>query len=376
MEPEIRKAPIRFYEIDLLRFLAAFSVVLYHYTYRGYAQGNYSPIVFPALGSFTQYGHLGVELFFIVSGYVVLLSVQQKTVRQFFISRVIRLYPAFWVACTLTFIVKRIWGTGAADLHMSPSLQGGLKQYVFNMTMLQEFFGIENMDGAYWSLTLEITFYFLISLLIGYKLIKHVNLCLAVWLAYVALPSSLQGGTIFYSLFFPSGAPFFAAGMLFYLLQQPRGRTWQRYALLLLAYLLAIRSVLNGMKGGDTFFHTTTSHSVAAIAITGFFGIFLLICFRKIDLSRHTWLAWLGALTYPLYLLHSDIGFIIFHRLGPFVNKYLLLSGLLIAMLLMAYLVHRFIEKPLSRPLGNKLAGWLARLDSINSTSNTKAAEI
>lgn len=135
MEPEVRKAPVRFYEIDLLRFIAAISVVFFHYTYRGYAADNYSPIPFLEIGHFTRYGYLGVQLFFVVSGYVILLSVQGKTLRQFFLSRITRLYPAFWVAVTLTFLVKHFF----TDTTMPPVLHAGVGQYVFSMTMFQEF---------------------------------------------------------------------------------------------------------------------------------------------------------------------------------------------------------------------------------------------
>ena len=102
MEPELHRKPIRFYEIDLLRFSAALSVVFYHYTYCGYQAGHLSPISDPEWARITRYGWLGVQLFFLISGCVVLLSAQGKTVRQFVISRVTRLYPAFWVACTPT----------------------------------------------------------------------------------------------------------------------------------------------------------------------------------------------------------------------------------------------------------------------------------
>jgi peptidoglycan/LPS O-acetylase OafA/YrhL len=363
MEPEVRHKPVRYYEIDLLRFLAALAVVLYHYTYRGYAADNYSPIPFLELGRFTKYGHLGVELFFIVSGYVVLLSVQGKTLRQFFLSRITRLYPAFWAACTLTFLVKCIWGTTAADAAMSPLLQAGVKQYVYNMTMLHEFFGIGAIDGAYWSLTIEITFYFLIGLLISFKLMRHVDGCLALWLAYAALPSAVQNGTPFGLLFFPSGAPYFAAGMLFYLIQQPQGRTWLRYALLFASYLLAIRAVIGKTNALAARYHDVASHAVVVGIVTLFFGIFLLIVFRKINLGRFKWLSWLGALTYPLYLVHSDIGFIAFHRLGGTLNKYFLLGILLLTMLLLAYLMHVFVERQFSKLLGIEVNKWLVRMD-------------
>ena len=59
----------RFYEIDLLRFLAALAVVLYHYTFRGFAEGGYSPVEYPILGEFFKYGSYGVQLFFIISGF-------------------------------------------------------------------------------------------------------------------------------------------------------------------------------------------------------------------------------------------------------------------------------------------------------------------
>ena len=364
MEPEPHKRPIRFYEIDLLRFLAALSVVIYHYTFRGYAEGQYSPLAFPELSRATRYGYLGVELFFIISGYVVLLSAQGKTVRQFFLSRVTRLYPAFWVACTLTFMVKLLGGPGPTDAAMSPSLHAGLVQYAVNMTMLHEFLHFEVMDGAYWSLTVEITFYLLIAILIGFDLQKHLTLVIALWLAYTALPGAVREGTLFPTLFFPAYAPFFAAGMLLYLMQQPGGRTWPRYVLLLASYLLGLRASLGRVGSLVLLYHEPFSKLVVAVVITAFFVVMVSVAFRKIDLNRFTWLAWLGALTYPLYLLHNDIGFIIFHRGQHLANKYVLVGGTLIMMLAAAYLIHAFIEKRFSKVLGrqtNRLLDVLSR---------------
>jgi peptidoglycan/LPS O-acetylase OafA/YrhL len=363
MEPEVRRLPVRYYEIDLLRFLAALSVVFYHYTFRGYAEGNYSPLPFIELGQVTRYGYLGVELFFIISGYVVLLSAQGKTVRQFVLSRVTRLYPAFWAACTLTFLVERLWGPGPADAHLAPDLHAGLGQYLYNLTMLHEFMGTRSIDGAYWSLTIEITFYFLVSLLIAYRLMPHINLCLALWLGYALLPGVVHHSSPFAQLFFPEFAPYFVAGMLFYLLQQPQGRRWPRYGLLAVAYLLALRSAGVQARQMTEVYHAFISPYVAMGAVTLFFGIFYTVTLKKINLSRFAWLAWLGSLTYPLYLLHSNIGFLIFHRLGHLANKYVLLSGTLLLMLGAAWLVHVLVEKRLSKPLGAQVARWFRYLD-------------
>jgi peptidoglycan/LPS O-acetylase OafA/YrhL len=352
MEPEVRKAPVRFYEIDLLRFLAALSVVLFHYTYFSYIASGYSPIPYLELGRFTRYGYLGVELFFLISGYVVLMSAQGKTVRQFFLSRVTRLYPAFWAACTLTFLVEAVWGKGPGDVHMADNLRSSVLQYAYNMTMFYDMIGVYPIDAAYWSLTVEIIFYFLIAVLIGFKLMPHLDLFIALWLGYAGIPGLSHHDTPFATLLFPNFAPYFSAGMLFFLMQQPEGRTWKRWGLLAVAFVLALHSASNQAREASVLLQGDTSWKVAMASVAVFFLIFLLITFRKFDLSRFTWIAKLGALTYPLYLLHSDIAFIAFHRIGHLVNKYVLLAGALVVMLLLAYLVNVLVEKRLAKSLG------------------------
>lgn len=363
MEPEPHRLPVRFYELDLLRFLTALSVVFYHYTYRGYARDGLSPVPFERLGRLTKYGLLGVELFFLISGYVVLLSAQGKTVRQFFLARITRLYPAFWVACTLTFVAEHLWPPASTNPQMLYYLRADGWQYATNLTMLPEFVGEKLLDGSYWSLTVEITFYFLVSLLLAYRLMRHVDWFLLGWLVYVALAGAVPAVTPFAQLFFPRYAPYFAAGMLFYLLQLPQGRTWRRYVLLLAAYLLALRAGTTQAREMSGFYQDVISQKVTLGLITLFFGLFFLIAFRKINLSRFSWLTWLGALTYPLYLVHQHLGYLVFHHLGPYFNKYLLLGGLLGLMLSLAYLVHALVEKPFAKPLGAHVNRWLTHLD-------------
>src|SRR5881394_93905 len=94
----------RLYEVDLLRFFAAMSVLLFHYCFRGYAADGMSVMPYPTLAPVAKYGYLGVDLFFMISGFVILMSVSSGSLRDFFVSRVVRLYPAFWVCCTITFL--------------------------------------------------------------------------------------------------------------------------------------------------------------------------------------------------------------------------------------------------------------------------------
>lgn len=364
MQPVPHKSPVRFYEIDLLRFIAAISVVLYHYTFLGETRHEYNPLTFPVFSPVTRYGYMGVELFFIISGYVVLLSAQGKTVRQFLISRVTRLYPAYWVACTLTFLVKIIWGMGTnPNMHMTNDLGAGVMQYAYNMTMLQHFLGIRDIDGPYWSLAIEITFYFLISLLMGYRLLRYIDWFILLWIGYVALPGLAYSGTLFTELFFRGYAPYFISGMLFYLLQKPEGRTRFRYILLTAAYLLALKACIGHAKELSSVNQTHINPLVTASIVTAFFLVFGLISARKINFGSYGWLKWAGALTYPLYLLHSDMAFIGFHHLQGTYNKYLLLGGAISGMLLLAYITYQFVEKTFGKFLGNHINQWLAKLD-------------
>ena len=70
----------RFNELDLFRFLAAIAVVMYHWTFRGAAARNLTSFSIPEFAPWVKYGYLGVDLFFILSGFVILseavLSVQ------------------------------------------------------------------------------------------------------------------------------------------------------------------------------------------------------------------------------------------------------------------------------------------------------------
>jgi peptidoglycan/LPS O-acetylase OafA/YrhL len=87
----------RLYEIDLLWIIAALAVVIFHYTFSGRMQEP-SPVSFPGLSEVSRYGYLGVDLFFMISGFVVLLSAWDRRRRDLVVSGIVRLYPALWIA--------------------------------------------------------------------------------------------------------------------------------------------------------------------------------------------------------------------------------------------------------------------------------------
>ncbi len=360
MEPTSSHQPTRYYEIDLLRFLAAAVVVLYHWAYRGYYQGNLSPVDYPALGQVCKYGYLGVELFFLISGYVILHSAQGKTLGQFFVSRVRRLYPAYWVACTLCFVVVRLFRPAFGAAGSSPLFDVSLRDYCYNLSMLQRFFGVFDVDGVYWTLAVEITFYFLVSLLLAFGWLKHLGPVLVAWLGYCTLVGPVEDSTPFSLLLFPRYAPFFIAGMLVYLLQTKAVKSWKLGGLLLWAYGLSVQSVWVDTRSKSVFFNDYFSMPLVVALLTGCYGVLLLIATRRLRLGQSAWLAAAGSLTYPVYLLHHNMGYLVLQYLGGRVDKHVLLATMLLVLLVLAWLLHVLVELPFSKKLGEKVQQLLA----------------
>ena len=77
--------------------------------------------------------------------------------RQFTVSRVVRLFPAFWICCTATFVIS---------LFIVPMRRVSLHEYLVNLTMLGGFIGVREVDSVYWSLFVEIQFYALVFLVL------------------------------------------------------------------------------------------------------------------------------------------------------------------------------------------------------------------
>jgi peptidoglycan/LPS O-acetylase OafA/YrhL len=344
MEP-LTSAPARRYaELDLLRFLASLGVVLLHFTYSMPRVAHIGP-AFPALGGIFRYGYLAVDLFFMISGFVVVKSARHKSLSQFVVARVARLYPAYWLSCGLTFVGLHFMSSGAASW----------RQLLLNLTMLQEFFGQPSLNGVYWSLTYELTFCFLVGLLIAGRLWPLLFPVLLGWLAYTLVAGPLPPPHLFSFLLIPKHSAYFIAGMLFYVLQARRHAAWPVLLALVAAFALAMRSDRAERQLAQQFFHDAPLNSfVTAGVIALFFLVLYLVLVREWRLPAHPAWGWLGSLTYPLYLLHG-LGAAVLGPLAGRANAYLLLGGALVLVLLLARTAHTLVERPLGRWLGRRL---------------------
>jgi len=332
---------IRVNEIDLLRLLAALAVVFFHYSFRGFAADGMSDLSYPLLSPFFKYGYLGVELFFMISGFVIMMSAASGSLRGFMISRFVRLYPAFWACCTITFVVTIAIGGSRYSASMS--------QYLINMTMLSGLIGVPPIDGSYWSLFVELKFYALVAIVLLIGRIHQAQLFLIFWLmasiVLEFLPVDMLRHllTVHFSGYFIAGATFF--------LMMSQGVSLTRVGMLFLSWCLAVYEAINDLPKFEEHFNTDMSRYVVTVIITTFFLVMLLIALRRTGFfGRNRWLL-AGTLTYPLYLLHQNIGFMVFNIAYPAINPHLLFWGAIAAALGAACVVNILVERRYAQPM-------------------------
>jgi peptidoglycan/LPS O-acetylase OafA/YrhL len=115
------------------------------------------------LNLYQNAGHLGVVLFFFVSGYIVTFAARTQTVRDFSIKRFFRLAPALWVAVAVVALARFI--AVHAGVGYPPGTQGGgLGSYVRGALLLDMLGNKPQIDGVTWTLVIEVAFYALTAL--------------------------------------------------------------------------------------------------------------------------------------------------------------------------------------------------------------------
>jgi peptidoglycan/LPS O-acetylase OafA/YrhL len=296
------RAPIgRIPELDLLRFCAAAAVVAYHYTYQPVLNGVVSDNAFWPLPVASRFGYLGVTLFFMISGFVILWSSQARTSGEFAISRIARLFPSFWICVLITTLVVNAAG---GPEPISP------RTMVLNLTMVPGRLGVPYVDGVYWTLLVELKFYILIFVVLVTGTMERIEAWLGVWLAVAAVSAFGVAPKWLASLGLHPFGPYFISGCLFYLLRARGLSVFRMIALLVACGLGAVYAV----KEQPEFLHeiiTPVSTFVVASSVLLFHALFAAIALIPAILPPSRWWYWLGGLTYPLYLLHNRIGKII-----------------------------------------------------------------
>ncbi|MCT9082306.1 acyltransferase family protein [Streptomyces fulvoviolaceus] len=353
--PAVRARP-RLYAIDGIRLVAALMVAVHHYagTNRVNQPGNAiwgRPVsdIMPTVFHFATYGWIGVEIFFVISGFVICMSCWGRTPRQFFVSRVIRLYPAYWCAIVLT--------TGVLVALPGVWERQPLREVLLNFTMLQAGSGVANVDGVYWTLWSELRFYllFLVVVATGLTYRKVVVFC-CVWGA-VAMLAPVAGFPLLELVANPQGAWYFIAGLTLYLMHR-FGQDLLLWGILGMAWLMGQLELGHRI---DEVEHVSGWRG-SVVIFTVFLLVMVAIALGATDRIRWKWLVTAGALTYPLYLTHYVAGTTLINRFRDTMDARLLVALVIAGFLALSWLVHRFVERPVAGVLKRGLDTSFARL--------------
>ena len=339
---------IRIEGLDVLRLFAALAVVLFHYAFRGAAAEGFTRVSIPALAAIAKYGYLGVDCFFVISGFVIAWSAEGRTWRQFSVARFARIYPAFVVCMTATFAASLLFG--------GPRFETSFSQWAANLLVISPAVGVPFMDGAYWSIAYEIVFYGWMALFIAGGLFPgRARPLLAAWLVLSVLNEAALGSNVLRRLFVTDHSGFFAVGVLLYLMRKG-GRGAMEWLLFGLGSLVAVYQAFVVAERMNICYKAALSNTILAICALGAIAIVAAASGVRDLKVRAGVVAAIGGLTYPLYLLHQHAGYVLFNCLEGLLPAPVIVGLTVATMLVAAWGVWRFVEPPCRR--------WIYRLAS------------
>lgn len=320
--------------IDLGRFVAALSVVCFHYfalTSKGLEPG--------LLKTYLEHGFMGVQLFFMISGFVIFFSLQ-GSISRYALGRFLRIYPLFWVCCTITYIVTLLLG----DSHLP------FTTYLYNLLIVNDGKTAYMIDGSYWTLTHEIFFYFYIGIFVYLFGKKHIESFLYIWLGIIssAVLLGLQANIVFKVLLVRSGYYFIFGGLLalLYSTWSVSNNSQKMRRIIGMIIAVSMTFVLSSTLYEQTvpvtnsfgMYDKGTSIMIGLL----FVGMVGLVVFSKYVTNKSALkgAVVLGGITYPVYLLHQIIGETVLGRIGIWGHANVLSVSFVICICLISYILY------------------------------------
>lgn len=318
----------RLYALDALRLAAALAVLMHHWL-------KSTPKDLRSLAAFPEWlswhgGYVGVAVFFMISGLVILMSAEKVDARGFVFARIVRLYPAFWICCTLTYFT-------CINTKASTDQAG----YLVSLTMFPAAFGHLPVDGVYWTLAVEARFYLAVALMLAMNRRGQIPALMVAWMCAGMLVDDPRVRAAFGL----DWAPYFVIGCACYLLRQRR--TWARWGMLALATGIAADLAGDKAMQHARMYGISADPVLLAGVIVGAVGLILAVSQGWVRLPRSRVVMAMGAASYPLYLLHSSIGW---KALGLFGSDALGYFMVLAGMLFLSWAVAHVFE-----PRGQRL---------------------
>lgn len=331
------------------------AVVLYHFTARENPfWGRPVLEVFPDLAKVTAFGSMGVQLFFIISGFVILLSAVGRSLGDYAASRAGRLLPGYWAGVLLTSLLLLVVWPEGKDISIT--------QVLANLTMLQAPLGVEHVDGVYWTLWAELKFYILIGIFMMFGITKLRVLAVSIMWPIVAAMAEAAENNLLIEILMPENAPLFAGGMLLFVLIEDRKNIACWLALLINVALAAQQTQTGHFQAMQNI--TGLSYPAVAcwVVVAGSFALVAAATLTR--LSRVSWagLSFAGALTYPLYLVHEYLGWWVIHLVHSALPPGMTLLLAIGVCLGVAWAIWKYIEVPLGPLIRRNVSSGISSL--------------
>lgn len=358
-------------QVDGLRTVAIFWVALYHYAVFWSPAGaglNLLPYG-DALAwiPFAKVGYLGVYLFFIVSGFVIALSLQRsRGFLHFAKLRAIRLWPTLLICGSLTFAITTLFGP--------PDLARGPLEYLISLTFippphLGKVIGmsdLEWLDGAYWSLWTEVRFYIIVGMFYAMSRTRFLSLWagFAIYSMGVHLAGLASGGSFeaLSRLIFAEYQPYFSAGIAIAALRAAQANSGQANTGQSSAGQISAPLALLALSILQAFAYPWLAAGSLSISVfLGLVFVFALALFamlskRQIPFLGSRSMVMLGTASYAYYLLHQNLGLAVLARINPTNEAVGIAVMVLIQVIIMsaAILLTFQIEAPLRKFLRSR----------------------
>ncbi len=318
--------------VEPLRGIASLAVAWYHFTDASFVRTGW-------LRASGEYGWLGVEVFFVISGFVIPYSLHCGRYRptqhfgRFLFKRVTRLEPPYIFSILLVIV---LWHLSA----ISPGFTGSQPNYsaaqvLLHLGYLNTFFGYPWLNGVYWTLGIEFQYYLFVALLYPLLVARRSLVRGAMLLAMVGAPLLvLTPKLVFHYL------GLFTLGVLAF-----------QYHAAFLSNASFVLSVLITVAIGITI-SNQTEHAW----LTGLVGGSTSLIIAFVPMPRHSTMrvfVFLGGISYSLYLLHSPVGSRVINlgaRFGEGLMWELLVLVVAVGVSITASVgFHRLVERPSQR---------------------------
>ena len=324
--------------LDLLRLIAVLGVMLFHYAFRGAAADGLTTVSWSQVEGVAKYGYLGVQMFFVISGFVIAYSADGRTAIGFAIARAARIYPAFVFCMTLTFLVMVLFG--------APRFEATFAQWAANLAIVSPALKQPFMDGAYWSIVYELVFYSWIFLLIAAGAFRRrIDLIVAIWLTLSMVNEFGFDSEILRKLLLTGQSGFFAAGLMLYEMYRERRDAVVQVLFAGATAVAVVQGVLGVQWLREHFGIPFSDAVVAAVCLASIAAVAMGTKARRVRLPARLVVA-LGGLTYPLYLLHQHIGYIALTSLDGYAAAPVLVCAVILGMCALAFVTWRFVDLP------------------------------